>query len=372
MLRENNVLKLYGLFLLFFIFFVTGNAIGRQNEITIIDAMGREVTIKQPVNRIAFSGTCIAEALRLIGVWNKVVGRGYMVIPDKHLYPDIEKLTVIAMEPPGPYNINCEKLLELDVDLLITMSFSFEGFKGMNDKIKSRTKVIALDMFQPDTIKKNFEILGKIFNEEKKSMDYLNWSENVMNKIVNKTSKLSLAQRKKYFFKWSFGGFDEIRTLSDKFSGMTKVNEILGGINIAADLNRAWGGILDPEWLIQQDLDIIICQDTILNGYGIGVDNNEVIRSYRKKVMGLSVLASSKAVKNKKVYMISPQFMHSSGFVIYFAYLAKWFHPDLFHDFDPESIHQEYLTRFMDVDYNLKKHGVFVYPYSTDATRFDQ
>ncbi len=369
MLRENNILKLYGLFLLFFIFFVPGNAIGKQNEITINDAMGREVSIKQPVNRIAFSGTCIAEALKIIGVWNKVVGRGYMILPDKQLYPDIENLPVIAMEP-GPYSINCEKLLELDVDLLITVNVPFAGFKGMNDKIKSRTKVIALDMFQPDTVKKNFEILGKIFNEEKRSLAYLNWSENVMNKIVNKTSKLALAQRKKYFFKWSSGSFDEIYSMSDKFPGMTRLNEILGGINIAANLNRAWGGTVDPEWLMQQDIDIIICQDKILNGYGIGVDNNEVIRSYRKKAMGLPVFASSKAVKNNKVYMISPQFLYSPGFVIYFAYLAKWFHPDLFHDFNPEFIHQEYLTRFMELDYNMKKHGVFVYPYSTDATRF--
>ncbi len=143
MLKEKNVFKSCCLFLLFFIFFTTGNAMGKQNEITITDAMGREVSIKQPVNRIAFSGTCIAEALKVIGVWNKVVGRGYMIIPDKQLYPDIEKLTVVAMEPPGPYNINCEKLLELDVDLLLTINVSSEGFKGMNDKIKSRTKVLT-------------------------------------------------------------------------------------------------------------------------------------------------------------------------------------------------------------------------------------
>jgi iron complex transport system substrate-binding protein len=42
--------------------------------------------------------------------------------------------------------------------------------------------------------------------------------------------------------------------------------------------------------------------------------------------------------------------------------MAKWFHPDLFKDLDPQAIHQEYLNRFQNLDYNLDKNGVFVYP----------
>lgn len=368
MIRVKNVLKTYCL-LLCFIVSVAGNAQGKQNEITITDAMGREVSIEQPVNRIAFSGTCLAEALKIMGVWNKVVGRGFLIIPDKQLYPDIENITVIGMEPPGPYNINCEKLLELDVDLLITINVSLEGFQEMNDKIKSRTKVVALSMFQPDTLKRNFEILGEIFNAKKKSLDYINWSENVMRKIMDKTATLAPAQKKRTFYKGISSRFDEINTMSDKFSGMAMGNKILGSINVASDLNSAWSGTVDPEWLMQQDIDIIVCQDRILNGYGTGVDNNERVTSYRKKVMALPIFAFTKAVKNNSVYMISPQFLYSPSYVIYFAYLAKLFHPDLFHDFDPELIHQEYLSRFMDVDYDLNDHGVFVYP---DAHRCDK
>jgi len=44
------------------------------------------------------------------------------------------------------------------------------------------------------------------------------------------------------------------------------------------------------------------------------------------------------------------------------AYMAKWFHPELFEDLDPKAIHQEYLTRFQGLDIDLDKKGVFVYP----------
>ncbi|HOI70084.1 MAG TPA: hypothetical protein PLN41_10090 [Methanothrix sp.] len=42
--------------------------------------------------------------------------------------------------------------------------------------------------------------------------------------------------------------------------------------------------------------------------------------------------------------------------------MAKLFHPELFEDLDPEAFHQEYLTRFQGLDYDLDKHGIFVYP----------
>ena len=44
------------------------------------------------------------------------------------------------------------------------------------------------------------------------------------------------------------------------------------------------------------------------------------------------------------------------------AYMAKWFYPDIFEDLDPEVIHQEYLDRFQELDYDLDEHGVFAYP----------
>ena len=43
------------------------------------------------------------------------------------------------------------------------------------------------------------------------------------------------------------------------------------------------------------------------------------------------------------------------------AYMAKWLYPELFKDLDPKAIHQEYLTRFQGLDFDLDGHGVFVY-----------
>ena len=62
------------------------------------------------------------------------------------------------------------------------------------------------------------------------------------------------------------------------------------------------------------------------------------------------VLAGSDAVQNERVYLYQNELAGSPRYVVAMAYMAKWFHPELFgDDFDPKEIHQEYLD-FMGVD----------------------
>jgi iron complex transport system substrate-binding protein len=42
--------------------------------------------------------------------------------------------------------------------------------------------------------------------------------------------------------------------------------------------------------------------------------------------------------------------------------MAKILYPDVFSDFNPQAIHQEYLTHFLRLNYNLDTNGVFLYP----------
>ena len=62
------------------------------------------------------------------------------------------------------------------------------------------------------------------------------------------------------------------------------------------------------------------------------------------------------------MYLHYVDLMITPRFVVGIAYWAKWFHPELFSNLDPQEIHQEYLTDFMRIDYDLSEHGVFAYP----------
>jgi iron complex transport system substrate-binding protein len=82
----------------------------------------------------------------------------------------------------------------------------------------------------------------------------------------------------------------------------------------------------------------------------------------REQIMGRPELANVTAVRDGRVYVISNDLYGGAQHFIGVAYLAKWFYPELYEDLNPKSIHQEYLTRFQGLDYDLNEHGVFVYP----------
>lgn len=68
-------------------------------------------------------------------------------------------------------------------------------------------------------------------------------------------------------------------------------------------------------------------------------------------------------MKKGDVYLVSGCFRNdATGGLIGVAYMAKLFFPEIFADLDPQAIHQEYLTRFLRLDYNISEHGVFIYP----------
>jgi iron complex transport system substrate-binding protein len=73
-------------------------------------------------------------------------------------------------------------------------------------------------------------------------------------------------------------------------------------------------------------------------------------------------LANITAVKDGKVYCFSTDISTGLSYWIGILYMAKILHPDIFSDLDPVAIHQEYLTRFQKLDFDLDQHGVFFYP----------
>ena len=137
---------------------------------------------------------------------------------------------------------------------------------------------------------------------------------------------------------------------------------IAGGKNIIENIQyTGWWTKVDPEWVIEQNPDIIVA--TVMGSYGYGVEDSLEMAAARDDILNRPELANVNAVKNGRVYMLDNSNMAGGPrSLVGIAYMAKWFHPELFEDLDPQEIHQEYLDRFQRIDFNVKEHGVFVYP----------
>ena len=88
--------------------------------------------------------------------------------------------------------------------------------------------------------------------------------------------------------------------------------------------------------------------------------------SMREAILNRPGFDNITAVKENRVYLITSDICDRSCNSIGIAYMAKWFHPDLLKNLDPKAVHQEYLTRFQRLDYDLDDQGVFIYPPSEE------
>lgn len=339
----------------------------REEPITIIDSSGTEVEIPRPVERIVIAYPTIGEPIRLLGAWDKVVGRDFYTT-DEVLFPGASELPCVV-GPMGHYLINYEKVFELDPDLFLTMAMPIPGLETVRDKLEPEIPVVALNFENPATLAENMRKLGLILGKEKEADEYIDFYQRVVNGITEKTARIPEAEKPRMFF-WplNYDYASRYMTYGKSFSSALEAQvEIVGGINIAEDLPGAYPYV-NPEWLAEQDIDVIIghVSPMVIRGiFGYEVDDATVAQNTIDWIMNKDkdpVLAGSDAVKDRRVYLYQNELVGSPKFVVALAYMAKWCHPELFPDLDPREIHQEYLTRFMGIDYDLSKHGVLFYP----------
>jgi iron complex transport system substrate-binding protein len=196
------------------------------------------------------------------------------------------------------------------------------------------------------------EKIGYILDKEDEAAEFIDWYEGtVMNPVLEKVKEIPEEDKPKVYLEST-----RYRAIGESNSHIAK----MGG----KDIFEGKSGTVDPEAVATLNPGIILMRRAI---GGLGTDDTTEFEEAREELMSRPELQNVKAVKTGKVYVFSgyiTAYMGKAGgrqFILD-AYMAKWFHPDLFEDLDPKAIHQEFLTRFQGLDYDLDKHGVFVYP----------
>ena len=337
--------------------------VGKEKELTVeilADPLqpAQIVTVHKPVERIVVLMAPSTEVLRSLNAADKIVGVGTHIRDNEAFFPDLSKLPLIGTWM-GP-GLNYEAILTLNPDLFLAF---VRGPRYLDEEKLPGVTVIGLNLHHPRGFTERVRLLGYILDKEEEAEEYIKWHEGWINEIKSRTEGLSQDEKPRVFH-WAFyqpgGGYQTIT----KRIRIHEMSEIAGGIDIAADLNGIWPTV-DPEWVIEQNPDIIVVQSySEYMRCGYDRDDPSEMAAARGDILNRPELAKVTAVKNGCVYIMDFIDIATGGSccLIGTAYMAKWFHPELFKDLDPKAIHQEYLTRFQGFDYDLDKHGVFVYP----------
>ena len=333
--------------------------LGKEKELTVIDSLDRIVTVKKPINRIIVGKAAVVEMVRSVGAADKLIamtcykGKSY-----PRYFGDFSDLPCIGFHPP-----DCEAILDLNPDLMVMDPYELydtctEALEAANIPVY---RVSGHSRYPPGATLYDYgqEIkkFGYIFDEREEAEEFCDWFYGLMDKINDRVSKLSDDEKPRVYFERS-----KDYSTSSASSYMDCV-VFAGANNIFSDLPS--GGQVDPEAVIVRDPEIIVkCVGTVCN---YEIDDPSEAKALREAIMKRPGFDRVTAVKNGKVYILSVRFSPTYGgspchWFIGIAYMAKLFHPELFEDLDPEAIHQEYLTRFQRIDYDIDEWGVFVYP----------
>lgn len=311
------------------------------------DSANRQVTLYKPAKRVVPYPITLYEPIWILGAQNKVVGvRDEAIRLDYPWLPGIQEKENIG----DMTNINWEKIVELDPDVMIVASR--RGAAEAEEKLsRFNITIVALRFMESEKFKDEFRILSKILGNDKKAEEFISWWEEKSN-ILNRA--IGIEQKVRVFAEYT----DLEYSTGGEGSGIHSTINMAGGYNIALDANVGYYGEVDPEWLMNQTIDVILLV-AWLGETGYSIQNEQGLNTLIQEKSARTAVENSSAVRNGKVYVIDgPAVLTSVRNNILALYCAKWFYPGLFNDLNPDEIHREYFERWIGVQYR----GIWAYP----------
>jgi iron complex transport system substrate-binding protein len=332
--------------------------LGKEKELTILDSASRVVTVNKPLERTVVLSYSVAEATKIVKADEGIVGVSSDIKTRTTFFPELSELPSAGVTT----NPDVEKILELNPDIVFTGRYQSIG-NDLEAKLPDTIAVTCWDMGRLDVMQNNVMVLGYLLDKRDEAEQFCDfYQEYIDETIQERLSEISESDKQRVY----------LEHLGDyvAFTVGSSGHEICvaaGGINIATDLPdipEKPTVKVDQEWLIEENPDVIVkmvyCGKSGLCGYG--GDDPQEMKQLREELMNRSGWEGMTAVANDRVYLIDKDLFGSTANFVGATYLAKWFYPDLFEDLDPEAFHQEYLTEYQRLDYDLSEHGVFVYP----------
>ncbi|MBW2635914.1 MAG: ABC transporter substrate-binding protein [Deltaproteobacteria bacterium] len=331
--------------------------LGREKELTILDSADRIVTVDMPVERVIGVDNGAVEILRALGVnvEEKMAGVSTYILKNLQYWPQLKEKTGFEF-----MRLDYEKIVELNPDLILLYKSS-PGYTNMEKLEELGVTALCLNFYDARELDDNVRILGEIFTAKERMGEYISWYHNYDDLIINRTGRLE-AEAKPHVLYLSYPDncYPTLKVITDSSNDHPLIVNA-GGINIAADLIGGTTVVVDGEWIVEQNPDVIIVK--VLGGSFTGYSANEAealenMKVMRDTLMADPALGATKAVKDGNVFIMCTDLNKAAVHVVGTAYLAKCFHPELFEDIHPESILEEYYEEWQGVPYQ----GVYVYP----------
>jgi iron complex transport system substrate-binding protein len=315
---------------------------GSAEMVNLVDFAGHTVSVDAPIKSIVSLAGGASEIICALDGGASLIGRS----TNSDFPPYVEKVAAVGK---NSYSPDIERILELDPDMVIADTMISDadkktledaGIPVMEEKFIDPTRTITV-----------MENLGRVLGKEERSRELIGFIKKYQDKIENQVSALPKENRSKVFFEWYGTPYHSVSSSGSYHNFIT----FAGGVNVAADLGNESNSYPDvsPEWVVETDPDLILQSEPSTKDY-----TEDDLAKLREEIISRPELQTAKAVKNDQVFVMSGEITAGIRAIVGELYLAKWLHPQLFEDIDPESVHRELIKEF----YGLELEGAYGIP----------
>lgn len=347
---------------------------------SLTDVAGRTVTLDWPAKRVLVGEARQIHTIAALAgahTFDTIVGwRDDFLTKDPDSYdayverfPKIADLPRFGYVPNGSFSLESAIALKPDVLTLNIEAQTAAHESGLEEKAAAAgIQVVYVDFrVDPDkNTEKSIEILGKIFGYDDKAKELIAYRRAQIARVTDRLASVKDLKRPLVYMERAPGNDFEngcCRTFGPANFG--EMVEKAGGHNIGSDVFKTTFGTMSIEQLITANPDQIIATgsnwaaESKTNRFvhvGRGADPIKA-RAKLQTLMQRTGFEGLKAVQEGNVHAVWHQFYGAPYEFVPIQQFAKWFHPKLFADLDPEQTFREFHEKFLPIAY---KPGYFV------------
>ncbi|WP_419710601.1 ABC transporter substrate-binding protein [Pseudomonas sp. NFX224] len=343
----------------------------------VTDLLGRKVKVHLPVRRVILGEgrqMYLVAALDTQNPIERIVGwRKDLIQSDPDTYgaylrkfPDIAKIPTFGGFEDGTFDIEQAISQRPDVIILnIEAQHATEDARYIEKLDALGIPVVYVD-FRNNPIQNTeptMRLFGQLFAKEQRAEAFIDFRNQQIRRVTDVIEKHH-PPRPSVFIE-RIGGYTDDCCLSFGNENFGLFVDMAGGNNIARRIIPTTFGQLNPEQVIVSNPAHVVVTTANWEAFApggrwVGVGPGADMAQARKKLAWYTqrpAYAGIKAQDDHAFHAIWHQFYNSPYQFVAIQQLAKWFHPTLFADLDPDASFRELHERFLPVPYES---GYFV------------
>lgn len=347
-------------------------SLAQADTVTLTDVAGRQVQVETPVQRVILGEgrqaffTAVLETenpfARVVG-WRDDLKQAdpdsYAAYLEK--FPQIDAIPTFGGFKEGTFDIEQAVSLNPDVMILNLEAKAATAEAGYEEKLAAvGIPIIYVDFREKpfENTMKSMELIGQLYGKEDRAAEFNAFYTGQMDKVRSVIAAQTDLARPLVFVERA-GGYSEDCCMSFGSENFGRMVEEAGGTNMAAPFIPGTFGTVNAEQIVASDPEIIVVtggnwEAYVPGGAWVGVAPGADLAVAKDKLAALIQrpgFPGTRAVTSGNVHAIWHQFYNNPYSFVAVQQLAKWIHPELFADLDPEATLKELHERFLPIAY---------------------